>query len=46
MAIGLESGALKVLHCLTGETLFEDTGTTSEAVYSVEFCPDGKQLVT
>ncbi len=46
VAIGLESGGLKVLDSRTGETLFEDTEAHPEAVYSVEFSPDGKHFVT
>ncbi len=46
VAIGLENGALKVVDSWTGETLFEDTQAHTKTIYSVEFSPDGKHLVT
>ncbi len=45
VAIGLESGALKVADSWTEETLFEDSKALTKTVHFVEFSPDGTLLV-
>ncbi len=46
VAIGLETGALKVLDSCTGQTLFEDAKAHKWRVLSAAFSPDGRLLAT